>query len=987
VKAQYERKLRRPGLPEWVVARPRVNLLLEEAFSRFDVVELAGTAGSGKTITAELFAARSNMPTAWLNIDSGDRSGRRLVAYLARALAVTDRGAVRAAHDALRRGSTAPEAAALLASHLGNTPVLIVFDDCEEIAGKEEAVSVLTAFVTYLPPTARVLLLSREPFDSVIAKIALDGRVARVNAAALAFDLHETSQFLIAAGRPDVEAATVIEAIGGWAAGLIVGTWLAANDGGQCDLGGYLKHEILDCLSPAEQDFLLRTSVLDVVSPDAAARLCGPHAPSLLHRISQKRLPGTITQGEGLTYYPFFKNFLESELHARIPDEVPELRRLQALVLADRGELEEAVEILLGQGEMEDAAEVATRAVGMLCDRGDWSLLCNWLERLGPKVVDANPRLLGAKIRALTHGRRLPEAQTLIRDAHRLGMIGAVAEVDAGVVAHVGWAFMCRPDEGISVIDSYPQDHRAAAVRYTLQVLSGHEPAAPPPGREFGDVERVMTWGLFVQGRLDTLADLVPSPDRWPPTSFYHTPHSLLGLIWRGELSLVHQLWDQVPLDVRARTHADLWRNLEAWILLADGDVEGAVAAGQEAVAHSQRTRFGWEPYLQLVVGLSLIRLGRLGEARCVLAEALQRAASAGQLAYVEWAQAYQGLAQLLSGEHARALRTLRECVASMRAAGRVLNLPAALAYLSEAEARAGSAEAAVASARLASAAAADTHSAFPLQQALIDVPGVSERLGASAARVKPGRSEIVRGYDLEVNPFGLRPDLSVDGAPCGIRRLKVIELAAYLALRGGSAPRSKIQLDLFPEHDLHAGGNYFRQVVHQFRRATGIALVRLDHGMIGLPPGVILTSTDAAVEGAASGEIRDRQKLDEVLQLVDRTQGVYLDASTLKWADDRRFELDVLQERLLRACAIQALAFGRFDVSEALARQMLDADPCCEDAFRVLDAAAAQSGRPEQREIVYRKAKAALAEVGVEPEDIGLAAPRKQSRAAAAGR
>jgi DNA-binding SARP family transcriptional activator len=959
-----------------------VNLLLEEAFSRFDVVELAGTAGSGKTVTAELFAAGSNLPTAWLNIDSADRSGRRLLAYLARALAVADRGAVRIADEALRGGSTAAEASAVLAGHLGNAPVLIVLDDCEQISAKEEAVSVLTAFITYLPPTARVLLLSREPVDSVIAKIALDGRVARLDAAALAFDLHETRQFLMAAGRSDVAATAVLEATGGWVASLIVGTWLASSDG-QCDLNGYLKREILDRLAPAEQDFLLRTAVLDVVSPDAAARLCGPHAPSLLSRLVQKRLPGTIAHGENLTHYPFFKGFLESELHARMPAELPQLHRGRALVHAQRGELEEAVDILLGQSDMENAAEVAARAVDTLCDRGDWSLLCDWLERLGPAVVDANPRLLGAKIRALTHGRRLPGAQTLIRDAHRRGMIARVAEVDAGVVAHIGWAFMCRPDEGISIIDSYPQDHRAAAVRYTLAVLSGHEQAAPPPGRDFGDVARVMTWGLFVQGRLDVLAELVPGPDNWPPTSFFHTPHSLLGLIWRGDLDLVHQLWDQVPLDVRARTHTDLWRNLEAWILLADGDAEGAVAVGQEAVAHSQRTRFGWEPYLQLVVGLALIRLGRLDEARCVLAEALQRAASVGQLAYVEWAQAYQGLAQLLSGENAQALRTLRECVASMRASGRLLNLPAALAYLSEAEGRAGSADAAAACARQAAAAAADAGSAFPLQQALIDVPTVAERVGTSMVRVEPGRSEIVRGHDLEVNPFGQRPDLSVDGVPCGIRRLKVIELAAYLALHGGSALRSKIQLDLFPEHDLHAGGNYFRQVVHQFRRATGVALVRIEHGMIGLPPGILLTSTDAAVERAATQQIRERQELDEVLQLVERTQGIYLDASTLKWADDRRFELDVLQERLLRGCATQALAFGRFDVSEVLARRMLNEDPCCEDAFRILDAVAARSGRPEQREIVYRKAKAALAEVGVAPEDIGLAAPRASRKPA----
>jgi two-component SAPR family response regulator len=492
-----------------------------------------------------------------------------------------------------------------------------------------------------------------------------------------------------------------------------------------------------------------------------------------------------------------------------------------------------------------------------------------------------------------------------------------------------------------------------------------------------------------VQGRLDALAQMVPTSEHWPPTTFYQTPHSLLSLIWRDELKMVHQLWDQVPLDVRSRSHVDLWRNLEAWILLADGDAERALVAGQDAVSHSQRTRFGWEPYLQLVVGLTLIRLGRLDDARCVLAEALQRAATAGQLAYVEWAQTYQGLAQLLSGENEQALRTLRECVATMRASGRILNLPGALAYLSEAEARAGLTEESLGSACLASQIAQQAHSVFPLDQAIIDIPELRKRLETPADSAED-RSGATAPRDVEVNPFGSRPDLFVDGVACGVRRLKIIELAAYLALHNGSVLRRKIQLDLFPEHDLQAGGNYFRQIVHQFRRATGITLVRHHEGMIGLPPGIRLASTDAAIERAVAAEINTEQDLDALSNLLECTHGEYLAASSLKWADDRRFELDVLQERILQRCATQALEFGRSDISHALALRMLDKDPYCEDAFRILDAVAALSGRPEQREIVYRKAKAALAEVDVEPEDIGLSAPhgsKERPRVALAGR
>jgi ATP/maltotriose-dependent transcriptional regulator MalT/DNA-binding SARP family transcriptional activator len=972
VNVQSDRKFRRPELPDWVVERERMDRLLDDTFARFDVVELASTAGSGKTVAAELFARTSTLPTAWLKLDSADRSGARLLTYLAAALTDIDPGVSGVAHEALRGGSTPPEAAAVVANHLATSPILIVLDDCEHIASREEAISVLIAFLTYLPLTARVLLLSREPLDAVIGKIALDGRVARLDGSSLMFDVHETQRLLEATGPQDVDANALVDHTGGWAAGLILETRLTA-DGAEYDLGEYLKHEVLDRLTEPEQNLILPASMLDILTPVAAVEIIGEDGIQILDRLRRRRLPATNHQDGSLKMLPFFRSYLEREFQARMPIHVPEMRRRRARLLAQAGELEEAVEILLTLGQLDDAAEIAVSAVASLCDRGDWSLLLNWLERLGPELVDADPRLLGAKVRALTHGRRLPEAQTLIRAAHHRGAIARVAEVDAGVMAHVGWAFLCRPDEGLSIIDQYPQDHRTAAVRYTLQVLSSRELVVPPPGHDFEDVDRILTWGLFIQGRLDALTEMVPTSDHWPPTTFYQTPHSLLGLIWRDDLGLVHQLWDQIPLDVRSRSHIDLWRNLEAWILLADGDAQGALAAGQDAVSHSQRTRFGWEPYLQLVVGLALIRLGRLDDARCVLAEALHRAAKAGQLAYVEWAQAYQGLAQLLSGEDELALRTLRECVASMRASGRILNLPTALAYLSEAEARAGLTEESLATARIASESAQQSHSSFGLRQAVIDIPQLQSRLDTSADRVAQAQHSAPNAYELQVNPFGSRPDLSVNGKPCGVRRLKIIELAAYLALHDGSVMRSRIQLDLFPEHDMHSGGNYFRQIVHQFRRATGITLVRQAGGMIGLPQGVRLSSTDAAIEVAVSTGIGSEEQFDALSDLLEQTDGEYLAASSLKWADDRRFELDVLQERLLQIYASHALKISRTDISQALAARMLDKDPYSEEAFRLLDAVAAQSGRPEQREIVYRKAKAALAEVGVEPEDIGL--------------
>ena len=134
----------------------------------------------------------------------------------------------------------------------------------------------------------------------------------------------------------------------------------------------------------------------------------------------------------------------------------------------------------------------------------------------------------------------------------------------------------------------------------------------PPSADDWSDVERIMSWGLLVQGRLDALSRMLPDGQNWPPRSFFRTPHPLLGLIWRGEVERTRALFDEVPAATVEGAHTDLWFYHEAWLLWAEGDLSAALRAAERAVDHSRKTRFGWEPCFQVVVGYMLIELGRL---------------------------------------------------------------------------------------------------------------------------------------------------------------------------------------------------------------------------------------------------------------------------------------------------------------------------------------------------------------------------------------
>lgn len=982
------RKLQPPGLPVGVVPRGRLDELFARLLEDHEALAVFASAGSGKTVQAQMFAAREGLPLAWLTLDSADRSGPRLLTYLAGALSRVSPEAESVARATLDSGLSLPEVAASLAEVVQDQPLLIVLDDCETISGSEEAAAVLAAFLDYLPPKARTLLLSREELEVPIGRMMLQGRVGRVTDADLALEVDEARSLLAALGGETSDASALMDATRGWIAAVAfnVRTDLRSSPGPDA-LASYLSHEVLARLPEEEQRFLLRTSLLRAVSARGAAALCGREGYAIWQSLGSRHLPATMTADRALVYHPKFREFLRERLQLHMPAEVPDLQRRHARYLEELDAHEEAVEAYLEVGEVENAALAAERALPSLYARADWRLLERWLDALGHEVVDVRPLLQGARVRSLYGCRRIPEAQARIRRLDSRGELGEVAKADPGVVAYIGWALQWQPSEALRLLREHEGDYRADAVRYEIEAVSGRDPVVPPAGREWSDMERILTWGLLVQGRLDELLRMLPAEDEWPPRSFYRTPHPLLALVLRGDLVRARELLDQVPAAMREGAHTDLWYFHEAWLLWAEGDVEGALRVAEAAVEHSRKTRFGWEPCFHVAVGCMLIALGRIDDARSVLADSISQSAASGVRAYVEWAQTFQGLAFLASGRPKDAARVLRQAVADMQRAGRRLVLPLAALYLSEAEAELGDPDKAAASADLAYEVSDAMSARFLLQQGLRHVPAVLQRqierdpdevrwrrlLGlrapAGSPAVVPSATEQPTSF-LDVQTFGDAADLVLDGTALTVRRIKALELAAALALHPDGIDRQRLQEQLFPDADQRRGGNYFRQVVHKLRQLTGIGLTRTSQGFVRWPDDVRVDTTDLRFERLlhGAGSLVGRDRFNALLAASDLVAGPYLAESELEWVVARRFELDVLAAEASAEAAELALELNDTANARALAERTIAANPYSETAYRVLMQVEAISGPTGGVLTMYQRLCASLGELGVTP-------------------
>ena len=644
--------------------------------------------------------------------------------------------------------------------------LLIVFDQCEVIAESSTSCSVLESFLYCLPGGVRALLLSRQEMKFSLGRLLLHGRIGRIGDDDLAVTADEAELFLRA--RQDDTAVNVcLERTRGWFAAVAFGA--DPRPGGHDparDFSSYIGAEVFDVLEPDERQFLLDTSILDAVSVRDAVALCGNDARALWHAVRMRHLPATSSTDGTIVYHPCFRAFLRDQLELTDPARLNRLRRVHAEILSTAKQHEDAAELFLDLGHLDEAIPAVEGACRQLMDRCDWDTILRWAETLGAERVRRNPVLLGALIPALRGARRLEEARALIRELHAGGRLADVVATDDRVITNVAWSMLWQPREGMDLLDRYDTAGNAAGARYMLEVTTSEEPVEPARGIRWTEVDRLVSWGLMVQGRLDDLVAMLPTEDQWPPRTPYTTPHPLLGLVWRGEIDRARELFAQVREEFKRHIHTDLWYYIEAWLLLAQDDPEGALVAAEQAIAHSRRTHFGFEPVFQIVQAEALLSLDRIDDAMAVLGDSIGSSRSSGLRAYEEWGQTLLGHALLLKNEDTEAATVLTSCVDAMSRANRLLLLPAATAFLAEAQRRLDRPKAALETADHAYQIAKLMGSFFGLRRALERVPALRAHLlhhdAAKWRRVAKGSAATVRSRNPDAQRGNLRPDSAV---------------------------------------------------------------------------------------------------------------------------------------------------------------------------------------------------------------------------------
>jgi DNA-binding SARP family transcriptional activator len=323
---------------------------------------------------------------------------------------------------------------------------------------------VLQVLAEEVPPDVRCFVISRERPPAGFFELEAKGLIGIVDEEQLGFSVDETEKLATLRGHKNVDAGRIHRMSRGWAAGIVLLCERLARQGAHVDdaegqtreaVFGYFATQILDAESPAVQRFLLLTSILPEMSVAAVTELTDdPDAAALLEELHRRQLFVSRQSGDAVIYryHDLFRQFLRNHLTRHRPtEELTQIKRRAARILADLGQEDEAIQLYIESEAWDLVADRLVRCAPALIERGQRATLQQWALTLPDSVRSQQPWLaywlgvattVGDDVAALTWLEQAYQGFLHIDDVHGMLLTAgrAILYINASWRTHAGMA-------------------------------------------------------------------------------------------------------------------------------------------------------------------------------------------------------------------------------------------------------------------------------------------------------------------------------------------------------------------------------------------------------------------------------------------------------------------------------------------------------------------------------------------------------------------
>ena len=305
-------------------------------------------------------------------------------------------------------GAAAAELAASAAEwleHNLDAPVYYFLDDVQRLANSRTAETWLRTFVDLMPPSCRLIIMSRILPDLPFAQMIARREVQAIGQDDLRFTSDEIQKLAHSSNRPsmNVEQATrFADHLEGWPAGAVLSLYpfpaeieksmLSGNAGPEA-LFYELAGAMLETQPPDLRDFLLSSSTIRRMNPQLCADILQlPRAAGWLDTIQRNNLFVSRVPG-GLSYHALFRSFLQETLKRIHPERFIKLHIRAAEWYQSQDKIEDAFDHNMSAGLVEEAAALADRMANAYHAQGRYEIALSWNKQLLEVGARAN-RLL-----------------------------------------------------------------------------------------------------------------------------------------------------------------------------------------------------------------------------------------------------------------------------------------------------------------------------------------------------------------------------------------------------------------------------------------------------------------------------------------------------------------------------------------------------------------------------------------------------------------
>jgi len=438
-------KVQAPPLRDETLARDRLLDWLQVKVHRRVVLVLA-EAGYGKTTLLADFTRRTHVRVCWYRLDRGDRDWLGFIAHLVSAFRIRDPEFAPATQSLIREASAAnPSRDGVIDTFIRELatlpaePAALILDDFHLVDDSQDVRAIVRELLARAPERLSIVLVGRTTPSLPLARLRARGELAELRTADLRFAPEETERLFRETYALNLEPSVVAELsrrTEGWVASLQlvraairdrnqteIRAFVRSLSGAEGDLYDYLAEEVVGELASDLQQFLMRTSLLEIVEPRLGSVAAGITPDDTRRSIADGEFLGLFSRtGPGsrdhVRAHPLVRDFLQARLRRSAgADAVIEIHRAVAAA-AETTDWRIAGHHYLAAGDLDDARRVLAASIDTILATGAYAAAEELVTAL-PTADRPDPNVLVVQSRLaqqrghLHHGREMAEAAHL----------------------------------------------------------------------------------------------------------------------------------------------------------------------------------------------------------------------------------------------------------------------------------------------------------------------------------------------------------------------------------------------------------------------------------------------------------------------------------------------------------------------------------------------------------------------------------------------